>query len=292
MTGASGFLGWHLCRLAQAQWQVYGTYHTHPMQRPRMTLLSLDLRDYAAMRELFHRLRPDAVIHTAAQSHPNWCQRHPKAAAAINVIAAWNLAGLCADLAIPCVFTSTDLVFDGLHPPYAETDAVCPISFYGEQKVAAELGMRSRHPGVAIGRMPIMYGVAPSAPSFLQPLLANLEAGHPISLFTDEFRTPVSGLTAAHGLLIALNQLQGVIHLGGRERLSRYEFGCLLLEVLQRPLTQLQACRQQDIPMPAPRPPDVSLNSQRAFDLGYHPLSVREELLQLGLNATSGTDLP
>jgi len=33
ITGASGFLGEPLCRLAQSQWQVKGVYHQHPINR-------------------------------------------------------------------------------------------------------------------------------------------------------------------------------------------------------------------------------------------------------------------
>ncbi|MFM6203235.1 MAG: NAD(P)-dependent oxidoreductase, partial [Dolichospermum sp.] len=33
-----------------------------------------------------------------------------------------------------------------------------------------------------------------------------------------------------------------------------------------------------DVKMAAPRPKDVSLDSSKAFALGYNPLSVREEL--------------
>ncbi len=60
--------------------------------------------------------------------------------------------------------------------------------------------------------------------------------------------------------------------------ISRYDFGQLLVEVFQLPATKLKSSRQQDIKMAAPRPADVSLDSSKAFILGYQPLSVREEL--------------
>jgi dTDP-4-dehydrorhamnose reductase len=281
ITGASGFLGWHLGQQAKTHWHVYGTYATHPVEISGVILLPLDLRDFPATQALFQNVQPDAVIHCAAQSSPNWCQLNPDDSYAINVLAAWNLAGLCADANIPCAFTSTDLVFDGLNPPYSEPDPVCPVNLYGEQKVAAETGMRSRYPQTAICRMPLMFGVAPTAPSFLQPCLETLRAGKPLKLFTDEFRTPASGVTAAQGLLFAVENLNGVIHLGGKERLSRYEFGSVLADVIGVPQNLVQACMQADILMSAPRPKDVSLNSAVAFGLGYHPLSVKAELLRL-----------
>lgn len=279
VTGASGFLGWNLCQLAKQEWEIYGTYFSHPGEIPGVTLLKFDLRDFEEMKRVFQEIQPAGVIHTAAQSSPNFCQTHPDETYAINVTASCNLAGLCADYAIPCVFTSTDMVFNGLNSPYLETDPVCPVNYYGEQKVRAEVGMLERYPMTAVCRMPLMFGIVPpSATSFIQPFIKTLREGKELSLFTDEFRTPVSGKTAASGLLLALEKVQGRIHLGGKERVSRYDFGRLLVEVLELPEIGLKACRQEDVKMAAPRPPDLSLDSSMAFSLGYTPLLLREEL--------------
>lgn len=278
VTGASGFLGWNFCRLAQADWDIYGTYFSHFVEISGITGVKVDLRDFQALKQIFQSVQPDGVIHLAAQSSPNFCQNSPQESQTINVTASCNIAGLCADASIPFVFTSTDLVFDGLNPPYKETDAVCPVNLYGEQKVMAEVGILERYPLTAICRMPLMFGVAtPNTTSFMQSFIQTLREGKELSLFIDEFRTSVSGQTAAQGLLLALEKVNGIIHLGGKERLSRYDFGRLLIEVLQLP-DGLKACRQQDIKMAAPRPADVSLDSAKAFELGYAPLSLREEL--------------
>ncbi len=282
VTGASGFLGWHVCQLAQQEWEVYGTYSSHAIEIPGINLLKIDLQDFEELKRIFKEVQPTAVIHTAAQSNPNYCQLHPEESYSINVTASCNIAGLCADDAIVCAFTSTDLVFNGLNAPYRETDAVCPVNIYGEQKVIAEEGMLERYPNTAICRMPLMFGMAtPTAKSFIQQFIQTLREGKELSLFIDEFRTPASGTTAAQGLLLALEKVQGRIHLGGKERLSRYEFGQLLVEVLGLPEAGLKACKQEDVKMAAPRPRDVSLDSSKAFALGYAPLALREELERL-----------
>ncbi len=282
ITGASGFLGYNLCQLAKPEWEIYGTHLSHPLQIPGVKTIKLDLTDFPALQRLFAEIKPTAVIHTAAQSSPNFCQTHPEASSAINVTASCNIAGLCADYSIPCVFTSTDLVFDGLNPPYRETDPVSPVNYYGEQKVRAELGMLDRYPHTTICRMPLMFGTATAtATSFMQPFIQTLKEGKDLNLFIDEFRTPVSGTTAAKGLLLALSKVQGYIHLGGKERISRYDFGRLLVSVFELPNAGLKSCRQQDVKMAAPRPADVSLDSSKAFGLGYRPMSLKEELEEL-----------
>lgn len=279
ITGISGFLGWHLWELAKQDWEVYGTYFSHAIALPGAKLIKVDLKDLQALRELFQTVQPQAVIHTAALSSPNFCQTHPEESHAVNVTASCHIATLCAEAGLPCAFTSTDLVFDGLNPPYRESDSVNPVNLYGEQKVLAEAGMLERYPAIAVCRMPLMFGAAtPTASSFMQPFIQMLRDEQELKLFIDEFRTPASVTTAAKGLLLALEKAQGIIHLGGKERVSRYEFGKLLVDVLALPERGLQACRQQDVPMSAPRPKDVSLDSSLAFSLGYSPLSIREEL--------------
>jgi dTDP-4-dehydrorhamnose reductase len=281
ITGASGFLGWHLCRITQGKWQVYGTCQTQTIAFPSVHPISLDLTDLPAVTTAVQTLQPDAVIHTAALSSPNACQENPALSHAINVTASLHLAELCAAAEIPYIFTSSEQVFDGLNPPYKEDDRPCPINLYGEQKAAAEVGILLRYPAAAICRMPLMYGVAPRS-SFIQPFIETLRSGGALNLFTDEIRNPVSGMAAAEGLLLAIEkQVSGYFHLGGVERLSRYEMGLLLVEVLQIKNARINACKQADVKMSAPRPPDASLDSALAFGLGYAPRSMEVELREM-----------
>ena len=286
VTGASGFLGWNLCRYARKSWQIYGTYFSHKVDLPETNLYKIDLRDFAALSELFKEIEPDAVIHTAAASRPNFCQTNPEVSYSINVTASLNIARLCGKYNIPCAFTSTDLVFDGRNPVYRETDPVSPICYYGEQKVTAEEKMAEIYPAIALCRMPLMFGAAsPVSPSFIQGAIANLRAGKTIDLFIDEFRTPASAISASTGLLLAIEKkVSGILHLGGKERTSRYDFGLLLADVWQLSKELIKSGKQADVQMAAPRSPDTSLDSSKAFALGYQPRSISEELTSIYYN--------
>lgn len=280
ITGASGFLGWHLCRAAQATWQVEGTYHRHTPPLPGVTLHSIDLTDLRRVVSWLTELAPDAVIHTAALSQPNRCEQAPDLSYAINVEATRVLAQFCGDRQIPFAFTSTDQVFDGQSPPYSEASIPSPVSLYGRHKVEAETLIQALHPTAVICRMPLLYGPpSPTAECFLQGFVRTLEAGQPLHLFTDEFRTPAYVDDAAAGLLLALENATGLLHLGGPERLSRYDFGLQMAAVFGLDQSLILPSQQADVAMPAPRPPDVSANSERAYRLGYRPRRVLEGLM-------------
>jgi len=282
LTGASGFLGWNICNIAKQDWEIYGIVLSNPLEIPGVSTIQADLTDPAGLREIFSTVRPDAVIHTAAASDPNFCQENSAEAKKINVTASIELAGLCADAKIPFAFTSTDLVFDGLNVPYKEEDSVNPVNAYGEQKVLAEQGILTIYPDAAICRMPLMFGdPGPKASIFSDSMLKAMKERKELKLFTDEYRTPASGTTAAHGLFMALEKVHGIVHLGGRERVSRYELGLLMMDAYGISEARIIRTLQKDAGLSAPRPLDVSLDSTKAFSLGYAPLSVREELKRL-----------
>lgn len=281
VTGASGFLGWNLCQMAAA-WEVYGIYHSRSQTISNTSLIKTDLTKPQELKHLFQAVAPDAVIHLAAESSPNRCQEQPETSHRTNVTVSGELAKRCAEADIPYVFASSDQVFDGLNPPYSEADPISPVNLYGEQKALAEIDILQHYPKAAVCRMPLMFGAAPpNASSFLQPFMQMLRDRQELKLFTDEIRTPASATTAAKGLLLALENVQGRIHLGGKERISRYEFGRLMVDVFDLPADGLKKCAQKDVKMSAPRPPDVSLDSTQAFAMGYAPLSIREELTLL-----------
>ena len=287
VTGASGFLGWNLCQHAKSEWTIIGTTYSNFVEITDVAIIKTDLTKVNDLKNLLSETKPSAVIHTAALSDPNICQVNRETSYKINTEASINIAGYCSDLNIPCLFTSTDLVFDGLNPPYSEEDDPSPISIYGEHKLMAENGMKNRCETVVICRMPLMFGSpGPTSSNFLQLLLRQMRKGVEVNLFVDEVRTPLSEKDAVEGLMIALERLHDIVHLGGQQRISRYEFGKLVMDVFNYESARLNPCRQIEVQMPAPRPRDVSLTNVKAIEMGFQP-----ETLKISLKRIKGKDV-
>ena len=279
ITGAGGFLGHRLCRLAVREWQVFGTWRSNCLEMKNVVTIHVDLTDGRRLRALLEEVRPDGVIHTAAVTDPNVCQQHPRRTRKINTTAAADMAGLCADRGIAFVFTSTDLVFVGESPPYGEEDLPVPVCAYGEQKAAAETLILDRHPESLVCRLPLMVGPSkPAGGGFEDRIARCLKKGRPVNLFVDEFRTPVDTDSAAKGLLLALGRVRGKLHLGGRQRVSRHDIGCYIADSLRSDRSLLRPVRQKEASLQAPRPADVSLNSARAYHMGYDPTPLAQAI--------------
>ncbi len=288
MTGASGFLGTAMVRQVPSHWSQGITPRATSPQR------AIDLTDEAALVDYLDRLQPDAILHLAAQANSNRCQEDPAASARINIWVPHRLAQYCADRQIPLVFTSTDQVFDGKEPPYNEAAPVNPLNHYGDQKAQAEAQVLATWPRAIVARLPLLFGLGTGETgelprNFMQGLQTQLRSGQSVTLFADEWRTPVSRETAAAGLWAVLDwamaaQHQGLLHLGGPERVSRYDLGRILARSQGWDEGLVRANSLADSPLAALRAIDVSLDSQRAYSLGY---VVPDLLTQCRLELTS-----
>lgn len=279
VTGAGGKLGHWICRLALQDWEVFGNYRHHHPRIPGVKALQANLTRESEIIKLLEGVKPRAVIHTAAETRPSACEEDPQGTYAINVKAPEALATICADEGIPFIFSSTDLVFDGLNAPYSEQAPVSPVCEYGRQKARAEQVVLSAHARSLVCRMPLMFGMAASGRGdFSMQMLSAIVRRRPLNLFSDEFRTPVDYSSAAHGLLRLLPASQGIVHLGGKTRVSRYEMGVMMAERLGIPPTMLRPVFIESFSTGAARSPDCSLDSHYAYGLGYDPLPLSQAL--------------
>lgn len=275
ITGISSFLGSYIADWLPTGWRAVGTYLTHREDTGDIPSYRIDLTERSQVDLVLKKVKPDAILHLAAASNPNFCEQNPAISKAVNVTATTQLAEYCQARQIPLIFTSTDLVFSGENAPYKETTTPAPLSIYGQHKWEAEQAILDRHPQATIARMPLLYGDARYGKNFFTDWVKKLETGQVIGAFTDEFRTPVDGESAARGLLqLLLRQAEGIWHLGGQESLSRYDFAFQLAVAMELPTSLLRPALRTQVPMPAPRPENVSLNSEKAFAQGYEPKKV------------------
>ena len=186
------------------------------------------------------------------------------------------------------VFCSSDLVFRGDNAPYDEEATPNPVSTYGSHKQQAESAVLEVGDHI-VARLPLMYGDnGPVSRNMLSAMLQGLREQRTMPLFIDEYRTPAYGGDVADGLYQLLRAPAGIYHLGGPERLSRYDIGLQIVRSFGFEATLLRPVRQADIPMAAARPPDVSLNSSKAGQFGFAPHTLEEVLAGLATQYAAG----
>jgi dTDP-4-dehydrorhamnose reductase len=281
LTGASGFVGGHLLLALRGRLELTTVGRRPLPDSPRH--VRGDLEDERFLDRLSHAAF-DAVVHLAALTDADLCERLPERARIANAELPQRLASACAASCRRFVYVSTDLVFDGERAPYAETDPALPIAVYGRTKLEGERGVVSiLGERAAIARLALVYGPRTSArsrPSFVERMVASASRGERVPLFEDEFRTPLYVEDAAESLALLLEGAPPppIVHLGGPERSSRFEMGTRALEAFGLASDLAEARSRTGSGVLAPRPRDVSLSSSVARALGLPSRGLTEGL--------------
>jgi len=241
------------------QWDVQG-----------LSRADVDLTDHAMVERTWQALKPSAVVHCAALSRTKDCEQDPERARRINAAATVHLAQLSQD--IPFIFASSGEVFDGNSGWYRETDEPNPINIYGKTKLEAE-HVVLQNPRHTVVRIVLTAGSSRNGDrSFVEDMCRMAKSGTEVTLYADEFRCPLPAGVIARAIWELIDHGQpGLYHLGGRERLSRWEIGQALLPwypELEGRLVKGSARHH----VGSPRPADLSLRCDKIQKLLYFPL--------------------
>lgn len=291
VTGASGFLGYHLLAQLSKNYSVEGVYYRQKFHFPSVKWHKINLLEEKDLEKSLQIIRPVAIIHAAAISNPNACEEHVTLSHYINVYATVSIAQYCKSMNIPLIFISTDLVFNGTMGDYSENDFCFPVSKYGAQKLEAEEFINENEQNSLICRLPLLFGFGPAySINFLGDWLKKLADKEEVIAFSDEFRSTISVNWAVRGIVSALAYLldkssehkEKIFHLGGSECISRFNFARLIADVFGFDDKNIVPKLRSELPMPAPRPENVSLNSSLASAvLQFCPPALSDQLFEI-----------
>jgi dTDP-4-dehydrorhamnose reductase len=287
ITGASGLLGGRLAECLSSRFDVVAGCHRAPPPTGLETC-HVDLRSTTELSAAIDRVAPDAIVHCAALADAERCQHALAEAEALNVVASHEIAKLSQRAGIRLRTLSTDLVFDGTTAPYREDAPAQPLLTYGQTKLRGEQRILAESPSAAIARVALVVGRGFGPRGTASEAIAwRLAAGQPLRLYHDQYRTPVDADSVADAVArLLVGGQAGRFHLGGHERVSRFELGQRVACVLGLRSDTIERVRQTDMAMAAQRPADVSLDSSRAQrELGWVSRSL-DEAIRAGRPAT------
>ncbi len=157
VTGAAGFIGYHLSRYWLEQgYAVYGLdnlndYYDPQLKRDRLDNLAhypafqfsrIDLKDKDELDQLFRRLRPDYVVHLAAQAGVRYSIENPYAYLDSNLAGFLNILEACRHFPVRhLLYASSSSVYGGntIVPFSTNHNVDHPVSLYAATKKANEL---------------------------------------------------------------------------------------------------------------------------------------------------------
>ena len=269
VTGASGLLGGEIVRQTGGLAPLVGAYFRHqPAAQPGVDFVLLDVGDQAAVQRLVSSLRPQVIVHTA------YCKDRPDLHR-VTALGAGYVAQAASDVGARLVHVSSDVLLDGEHPPYDDAALPAPLHPYGQAKADAETAVRQAAPQAVLVRTSLICRLDPPDPISAW-IIDSLRQGRPITLFTDEIRSPVWVQDLAAALLeLATLPFAGILNVAGPQPLSRYEMGTRLAARLGLDPSGIAAGSSLDSGLNRPR--NCTLDSRRAQRLLRTPLRSYDE---------------
>jgi len=263
ITGAAGLLGDKIFRVASADDTLLPTRRS---VAPTNSSLKMDVTDIGQVHERLLALRPDAVIHAAALTNVDECERDRERAKLVNSLGTRNIAQVCRQLGCRMIYVSTDYVFDGESGMYVETDTPSPINHYGSTKLEGEGHVTELCGDYAICRTSVLYGWHPRKNNFATWIIESLSTDTAIKVVDDHYNSPTLADNLAEALLeLAHQPLRGVFHTAGAERISRYDFAVRLARTFNLDPDLIARAKMKDLKLwVARRPPDSSLSVRKA----------------------------
>lgn len=221
LTGAYGQVGTALRRIYtnKTNFNLILSSLTVPVGNPG---ISLDVRNKVSINEIFKSLDIDIIIHLAAMTNVDECEKYPQKASEININGTRNL---CENFNGYFVYASTDYVFDGKNGPYTENNVVKPINIYGSTKLEAEKIVLGKSGDNLIIRSNVIYDYSRSKANFLNWIIDSLKSKTKINVVNDQYNNPTSADSLALAIYKSIEKnINGVVHWADEELMNRYEF--------------------------------------------------------------------
>ncbi|KAF9482331.1 NAD(P)-binding protein [Pholiota conissans] len=240
VTGASGVLGSAVFKAFQAMdgVEVIGLANS----RAGAGLRKLNLTNKEDVEVFLTELKPNWVIHCAAERRPDVAEKDPAAAQRLNAEVPGFLASLSKTLKFKLVYISTDYVFDGTSPPYTPTSLTNPLQLYGKSKRDGELAVLCVDGAqVVVLRVPVLYGPAPkNSDSAINILLDVVQDQSGKTYKMDHYATryPTNVIDIAN-FLVRLTRLKEpippILHYSSDEPYTKYEICLTFAKILGLP---------------------------------------------------------
>lgn len=299
ITGTNGLLGQHLVKLfsKNPQWEVTATARgeNRLKETSGYNYLPLDISDRSQVAEVIDRAKPDCIIHSAAMTQVDDCEKNKTACWHTNVESVAYLIEKSRERGSFFTLLSTDFIFNGEAGPYAEDAIPDPISYYGMSKLAAEMLIQGSGLDYAILRTVLVYGIAEdmSRSNIVLWVKNSLEQGKKIKVVDDQWRTPTLVQDLAMGCQRTIEKYQkklssggwpsGVFNISGKDLLTPYQMALKVADHFKLDKTLIERADASTFSQAARRPAKTGFILDKARkELGYEPRGFEEGLAVVG----------
>ncbi len=280
ITGASGMLGRDLVEVLSKEHEVVG------LDVKGSRFIVCDITDREKTIEVICDAKPEIVIHTAAYTDVDGCEKNPDLAYRVNGIGTQNVALACKECKAVMAYISTDFVFDGKKgKPYLESDKPNPLSIYGKSKLEGEKYISSLLDKYFIIRTSWLFGK--HGKNFVDTILKLAKEKKELRVVNDQIGSPTYTKDLAQAISKLISNFQfpisnyGIYHISNSGSCSWYEFAQKIIRTSHiTHHTSLKPISSGELNRPAKRPKFSVLDNSRYIRIVGEPLRLWQKALR------------
>ena len=265
VTGASGLLGYNLCRALfdKGYQNVLGQFYQSENKPNFILNKAVNLTDPLTTKTLITHFSPDVIINCAALTKVDLCETNQQLAFSVNSKSCENLISGSNHQSTRIIHISTDQLWDGTQKMVTEETKPSPLNIYGLSKLAGENNI-TQHLNHLILRTNFFGGDLLWRQSFIGWLDSQFQKNISFFGFEDVFYTPI-GITSLIDIIIQMipQTITGIYHAGGAQRLSKYEFATLYAKAKGYNDALINKAFVKESNLQANRPTEMSLDSSK-----------------------------
>jgi dTDP-4-dehydrorhamnose reductase len=270
VTGSSGMLGHDLLKVLSLKgWDTFELDHHNG-----------DVTDLNGVRRIVKEFRPDTVVHCAAYTDVDGCEKDPDRAFKVNGLGTKNVAISCREVSASMVYISTDYVFDGeKKSPYDELDKTNPINIYGRSKLLGEYYVQHLLNRFSIIRTSWLFGK--NGKNFVDTILNLIKKEDTLKIVDDQVGSPTfsKDLASKVGEVVE-GEGYGIYHVTNSNSCSWYEFAEKIVVIADLQGKRVEPTDSETFKRPAKRPKNSILENRLLKLEGYGLLRPWEDALK------------
>ncbi len=229
ITGSSGLLGSNLCYLfAKDGHNVIGTYRSKTFNIPNVQYIEIG-KIYSS------EIQVDFVIHCAAMTNVDECERNPSFAYENNIVLTEKLIKFAKDKGAYFIHISTDAVYQDSNDKKNEHSPIKPTSVYAITKLKAEEVVLGSGVNSSVIRTNMFGFNILNKYSLSEWIYHNISNKMHINCFNDVSFSPilVNDLKDAISIIVTSYDKRhlGVVNIGSATSMTKYEFAVTLANV-------------------------------------------------------------
>ena len=163
----------------------------------------LDVRDIGMCAKFFEEVKPDLVIHLAALTDLEYCEKNIDDCWRTNALGAENIAILAKKYDTIMIYIGTAGIFDGEKEEFTDFDKPNPLSYYAKAKYAGEVFVQQFLDKYYIFRAGWMMGGGPKKDKkFIKKIYNQIKNGkEELFVVDDKLGTPTYTVNFAEAIL-------------------------------------------------------------------------------------------